>query len=98
MDEKRFLRFRLIVFAWICSPLAMAQRGAQGWDDTLQGDYLPAGDGDPISFLLLYLSGVGVTYAFVKIKQLNWSHGEIWVWSLWTMQLVGLLLLFLLLF
>ena len=46
-------------------------------------------------FLLLYLSGVGITYAFVKIKQLNWSNGKIWITSLWTKQIIGLLYIFL---
>jgi hypothetical protein len=91
MNEKRHFSFKRLLFICLFSSLAQAQRGAQGWEDTLQGDYMPAGGGDPIFFLLLYLSGVGVTYAFVKIKQLNWSNGKIWIMSLWTMQIIGLL-------
>ncbi len=51
----------------------MAQRGAQGnyWEE----DYGGGGGINPIDFLLVYLLSVGVTYAFVKIQDLDWSNG-----------------------
>ena len=93
MNEKRCFRLRLIVSAWILSPLAMAQRGAQGnyWEE----DYGGGGGINPIDFLLVYLVSVCVTYAFVKIQDLNWSNGRILGMSIWTMQLLGLLFLLL---
>jgi len=95
MNKKRYFSFsfRLIFFIWLLSPIAMAQRGAQGnfWEE----DYGGGGGINPTDFLLVYLVSVGVTYMFVKIKELNWSNGKILVMSIWTMQLLALLFLFL---
>ena len=93
MNEKRYFSFKRLLFICLFSSLAQAQRGAQGnyWEE----DYGGGGGINPIDFLLVYLLSVGVTYAFVKIQDLNWSNGKILGMSIWTMQLLGLLFLLL---